>query len=706
MNTTPPHSFVASRRASGVLSGAWVRRLTWLWLLAMSALHTWQAASVSDNFSTTFDEVVHLTAGTLYWRERDYRFQPENGLLPQLWAALPVARRTDLKFPDPASPESLGGDTWRLGDKFFHHSGNDLASMLRQGRWMIALLGGLLVLAVSRWAWTLAGAAAAAGTATLAAFSPTLLAHAGLITSDTAAALGFVAVVAAWWRLLHAVTPARVLLAGCATAYLALAKFSVVLTPFIVALLLAARLLRATPLPVRCGRWRWRVRGARRVAAFVPAAVTGAVLCWALIWTAYGYRYEARGPRAGASASFFESWPIILIEKPAVMLAHTSYGEVQGRPARLQSGAVQRAVRWATANRVLPEAWLFGLAYVDRNSRYRLAYFDGEWEGTGWLRFFPTAYLMKSTWPELLLHTGAVGLLLAACWSARLRRLAYRLTPLLALIAVYGVFSLTSSLNIGHRHILPLYAAGAVLGGVVLAELGRRARLWRVLGGVLLIGQIATAVVARPDYLAYFNQLAGGTAGAHRYFVDSSLDWGQDLPRLAGWQRTKRDALPVTLSYFGMGAPAYYGIDAVRTGDSLVFETERPLYPELQPGWFVLSATMLQRVNTLVRGPWNEKYEEHYRAMRNWWATLLSLPRDRAMFGPDGGEINAQQARHLLTTLDQLRFGRLCHFLQDRTPDARIGASLLAFRLSEAELRQMLDGPLNPPLRPAAATGK
>ena len=33
-----------------------------------------------------------------------------------------------------------------------------------------------------------------------------------------------------------------------------------------------------------------------------------------------------------------------------------------------------------------------------------------------------------------------------------------------------------------------------------------------------------------PHYLSYFNSFCGGPSEGYRYLVDSSLDWGQDLP--------------------------------------------------------------------------------------------------------------------------------------------------------------------------------
>jgi hypothetical protein len=70
---------------------------------------------------------------------------------------------------------------------------------------------------------------------------------------------------------------------------------------------------------------------------------------------------------------------------------------------------------------------------------------------------------------------------------------------------------------------------------------------------------------SHPDYLAYFNELGGSQP--EKILVDSDLDWGQDLKRLA---RRLHDAgaqevafLPLTLGDIEheMGLPAIHGMD-------------------------------------------------------------------------------------------------------------------------------------------------
>jgi len=65
--------------------------------------------------------------------------------------------------------------------------------------------------------------------------------------------------------------------------------------------------------------------------------------------------------------------------------------------------------------------------------------------------------------------------------------------------------------------------------------------------------------MASPHYLAYFNELVGGSKNGYEYLLDSNLDWGQDLPSLANF--LDRSGRPeVVLSYFGTASPRTYGI--------------------------------------------------------------------------------------------------------------------------------------------------
>ena len=111
-----------------------------------------------------------------------------------------------------------------------------------------------------------------------------------------------------------------------------------------------------------------------------------------------------------------------------------------------------------------------------------------------------------------------------------------RVVYLLPLAFSLGILlsSMTSHVNIGLRHILPIYAGLSILAAVGLAALIERAptATWAGVAAVALVSWLAaTGAIRHPDYLAYFNEFAGDHP--ERILVDSDLDWGQDTIRLA-----------------------------------------------------------------------------------------------------------------------------------------------------------------------------
>ena len=99
-------------------------------------------------------------------------------------------------------------------------------------------------------------------------------------------------------------------------------------------------------------------------------------------------------------------------------------------------------------------------------------------------------------------------------------------------------------------------ASGGVIGQVVVQPANKETGpglllplLWYPVGSLTIW----------PDYLAYFNELAGGADNGYRYLVDSNLDWGQDLKGLKRFM-DDRGIDRIYLSYFGTDSPARYGI--------------------------------------------------------------------------------------------------------------------------------------------------
>ncbi|HVU25125.1 MAG TPA: glycosyltransferase family 39 protein [Opitutus sp.] len=633
----------------------------------LALLHAVLAVTATVGTSVTHDEIAHLTAGRTYNVLDDFRLQPENGNLPQRWAALPMAALSP-HLPPLNGDAWWCADTWRFSHEFFYELGNDTDLMIFAGRAMISLFSAGTALLVFGWARWLFGLRGAFVSLVLFVFSPNFLAHGALATSDVTMVFFFLAAMTTWWWQLDRPAWRRVLLSGLVFGLACVAKYSAVL--LLPMMLLAALFKLATRRPTT------RLRFAGWIAGTLAAHGALALL---VIWTFYGFRYAAVAPGLVASAiEFYRPWEWF-------------------EPRAGWSGVVVNFLRqW----HLLPEAFLYGFTFVRDYAQQRGAFLSGHYSLYGWVSFFPVAFLIKTPLPCLILLAGAIvawGRGLARCgagWRARFGAQIETAAPLLVLAAVYGAFSLASHLNIGHRHILPIYPVLFILLGSLGAWLDPRRPLALGFLSAMLAWQAGESLWIRPHYLAYFNQIVGGPANGWRHLVDSSLDWGQDLPALARWLQLHNsgpDRAPVYLSYFGTGDPAYEGITATRLPCLPELPPKQPWY-RLGPGLYCVSATMLQQVYSTQRGPWTLAAERDFRKLREIEDVLLEY-QARQKDRPPNADADATMET-AWKRYDTLRFARLCHYLRARQPDAVVNDTIFLYRLSARELAAATGGTL------------
>ncbi|HQH71863.1 MAG TPA: hypothetical protein PK360_07270, partial [bacterium] len=107
-----------------------------------------------------------------------------------------------------------------------------------------------------------------------------------------------------------------------------------------------------------------------------------------------------------------------------------------------------------------------------------------------------------------------------------------------------------------------------------------------------------------PDYLAYFNEAAGGPSQGHRYLDDSNLDWGQDFARLAAIQAAYPDE-PLFIASEWYIRPEAFGLKG-----RLLREEEIASPP---PGIVAVSKHYAVRHRIFPRSPyyfnWLDKYK-------------------------------------------------------------------------------------------------
>jgi hypothetical protein len=234
---------------------------------------------------------------------------------------------------------------------------------------------------------------------------------------------------------------------------------------------------------------------------------------------------------------------------------------------------------------------------------------NGRYSDNGWWYYFPIAFVSKTPLATLILLAWA---LLAAILSrlSKVRTGTGRLSLVdvsALMVPPLGFFSiaLTSDINLGYRHLLPILPFLYTLIAVVLSSqtMPPFPHLFNKPGKgaltLLVIWMVVSTLAIHPHYLAYFNLLAGGPDNGWRILVDSNIDWGQDLGALRNWM-DENDVEQVWLSYFGEARPDYYGID-YQGLDSypprLMNPEARPFYPhDPAPGTYAISVTNIQGV--------------------------------------------------------------------------------------------------------------
>lgn len=181
------------------------------------------------------------------------------------------------------------------------------------------------------------------------------------------------------------------------------------------------------------------------------------------------------------------------------------------------------------------------------------AFLMGMHSTEGWWYYFPVVFILKTPIPLMLAVLAALLFKTFKDGEAG----CFLLVPM-AMTALAG---LLSHLNIGIRHILPLYPFMIVLASSIVKIRLSEPRLARPLIAAAGTWMVVSTLSIFPGYLGYFNELVGPGDG-YRYLVDSNLDWGQDLKRLKGFMKEK-GLNQVYLSYFGTADPCYYGIHSI-----------------------------------------------------------------------------------------------------------------------------------------------
>ena len=458
--------------------------------------------------SLTNDEFVHIPSGHRYLVERDFTLNPEHPPLAKLWAALPLLVVHVRSLPSvERNNEDFVASTVNYSAQFWE---------LNRAHWwqivfwsrvpMVVLTLGLGVL-IYLYGRTFFGMRAALFSVALFSLEPTMLAHGWIVHTDVPAAFGFLLFFVTLQKYYLSPSLPRTICLGIVTGVALLMKFSlIVIAPVFFCALVY-------------GAFRKGALQQSRMRRFARSLL--APLCAIVVINA-GYFFQH--PQLSQQDI---NWFFANAASPAT-------GESRFQLFNLLS-------------KIFPTYYLFGIftVYV-HNRQGHPASFLGDFRSSGWWFYFPIAFMLKTSLPFLLVTVAAIRW---AFWTA-LNRREKLLVPIFAFVALYLAMAISSRINIGVRHIAPIFPFLFLLGGIFLDRFLRtsagNARI--ILVTLMLASMVFVAFRAYPDYLSFMNSLKLEKP-AWQLLSDSNVEWGEDTGAMARYLHEKGEtAITAALS--------------------------------------------------------------------------------------------------------------------------------------------------------------
>jgi hypothetical protein len=521
-----------------------------------------------DN-SATFDEPFHIYAGYLQWKHGYVLLNPP---LITSFFTLPLL---GMNLPEPPLTSDLPGGE-RTYDNLEFQGGkalvfqNDTNAILFRTRMTAMVFTVVLALLVFAAARDMFGVGAGLIALGLMAFDPTLMGHSALATLDAGNACLMFWAIYAFYRYVKSPTAWRLIATGVIVGLALAAKHSAILlfpTMGVLAIIEVVwrgklELELAAP-PVRAGRHALRL--ALALAVILAISMT-------ILWGSYGFRYAP-----GDAVPFNPPMKTQLDRVPSALEGRL-LGEIDGL-------------------HLLPAPYTYAFANILRQAKSYTSYLMGvAYPHAVWF-YFPITLLIKSSLTFLILLVISAGAV--AIGAVRLSRgILYMGISAL----VFMAFAVTGGMNIGVRHILPVYVFLSVPIAGASWSLMQRNRSWIYAVVALLVFQAGSVLHAYPAYISYTNEVFGGPANSYKYVSDSSSEWGQQLNAVRRYVDA-RGIKNCWFAYFNQAMMDFrsFGIPCTPL---LTAEYQTPDTPPAIDGTVLISAAVLSGFETGT-GPLN-----------------------------------------------------------------------------------------------------
>ena len=465
--------------------------------------------STTLNESPTGDEIVHVSSGYVHLTKQDYRFNLEKPPIFKVLATVPLLFM-HINLPQDISVWDDGlFDTGNFAHEFWFTSGNNPDTLLLLSRIPMVLLTLCLGLFLFRWVIKMGGNFAGIVFSVLFWGSTLILAHGKIVHNDIAGVLGFVISLYTFINLLSKPTIKNGIWFGLAFGLSLLFKQSVVIILFPFEIILFVY---------------WRIFKVLLRHYLYPLMISGLV-CVSVVGIVYGI--------------FTSGYPV----NESIVHANLMQQLDGTKVPWLDSEA------WLT-NPILRPYYTFilGTLMTFRRAAYvGPIYFLGNIQLSGSWNYFPILLITKI---PLTLIAGIIilgGLCLHRFIQGSKSNIMILIKTHFSQMAIlftaifYLLIAVIEGLNIGVRHVLPVYVFGLLLIAWITSRVVRwtkHRKIFLILIGIMLTIYYLPVFFDYPNYLSSYNQLAGGIDNGYKIAVDSNYEWGSDLKMLASWAET------------------------------------------------------------------------------------------------------------------------------------------------------------------------
>lgn len=474
------------------------------WFLGVNLWLAWQE-------SQTIDEAAHITAGYSYLTTRDFRFNPEHPPLLKELSAAPLFTLDVKNIRSLSAWQS--GDEWSAGKEFVYGSKSSPRAIMFTARMMpilIALLLGLLTFAVAAFLTNRSYGLLALG---LFCFDPNIIAHSHLVTTDVASALGFLLVLAALFYYIEKPSFKKLLLTGLAGGLALSFKFSTLLILLFIPVLIGLSVF-IYELPTRS----WIVK----LWGIIKKSLLIFIVAGLFVFAVYGFEVIKPSSAAAYSGNIARSNALYVHLKDFHIPLY-SYLRGVGRV----------------------------ISHSKTSEDIQTTYLLGNYSHTSW-NYFLIVFFIKTTITIIaatffMVIFGLYKLFMSIKSGRSFSKKQLYALSLGAFVIIYLSASVWMKINIGWRHILPIYPVLFILIAIAVSQAAVKFHNQIKAYAVIMLVLIGTTVLSLglhfPYLISYSNELWPIVNHKTNWprLTDSNLDWGQDVYRLISYAKAHHD---------------------------------------------------------------------------------------------------------------------------------------------------------------------